>query len=125
MLTTAYCGRTIEDWWASLRVKNAFPHPHGMEAAMKPASSKLPPILHDNEDLRRKFVRYCTQNVTDLNIDNAREYIINTLFPAAFELTIDSDTDNHQESRIDAMKRLYKVSDIPVNYLGVVNLLWV
>ncbi len=80
---------------------------------MKPASSTLLPILRDNEDLRRKFVRYCTQNVTDLNKDNAREYIINTLLPAAFELTVDCDADNHQESQIGALKRLYNVSESP------------
>ncbi len=76
--------------------KNAFPHPRGMEATMKPASSKLPPILRDNEDLRKKIVRYCTQNVMDLKMHNAREYIIITLLPAVLELTIDCDADNHQ-----------------------------
>ena len=96
IITTPYCGRTIEDWWALFRVKNAFPHPCGMEATMKPASSKLPPILRDNEDLRKKIVRYCTQNVMDLKMHNAREYIIITLLPAVLELTIDCDADNHQ-----------------------------
>ncbi len=84
-----------------------------MEATMKPASSKLPPILRDNEDLRNKIVRYCTQNVMDLNMDNAREYIIITLLPAVLELTIDCDADNHQQSQIGALKRLYKVSKSP------------
>ncbi len=56
---------------------------------------------------------YCTQNVKDLNIENAREYTMNILLLAAFPLTIHSGTDNHQESRADALKRLYKVPQTP------------
>jgi len=70
----------------------------------------LPPILLDNEDLKRKFVRFCTQNVTDLNINLAREYIINTLLPEAFALTSDSE---QNEDVISEAMRHYKVSNEP------------
>ena len=61
----------------------------------------LPPVLRYNEDLRRIFIRFCTQNVTDLNINVAREYVINTLLPEAFELTSKEE------------KRMYKISEDP------------
>ncbi len=60
----------------------------------------LPPVLRYNEDLKRKFVRFCTQNVTDLNINVAREYVIKTLLPTAFELTSNEE------------KQMYKISEV-------------
>jgi hypothetical protein len=47
----------------------------------------LSTVLRYNEDLKRKFVRFCTQNVTGLNINVPREYVINTLLLTAFEHT--------------------------------------
>jgi hypothetical protein len=41
------------------------------------------------------------QNVTDLNINVAREYVINTLLPTAFELTSNEE------------KWMYKISNDP------------
>ena len=71
----------------------------------------LPTILRENEDLKRKFVRYCTQNVTDLNINLARLYIIKTLLPEAFQLTSNSDETDQQ--LMSKAKQQYKVSDEP------------
>ncbi len=110
IITNKYCHRTIADWWAIFKVNNAFPHPCGIEVNSD-KKVLLPPILHDNEDLRQKFVRFCTHNLTDLNIDVAREYIIDALLPEAFPLTISDD--NHQESRKDALRHIYKMSETP------------
>ncbi len=101
IFATPYSGRTIEEWWTVFREKNVFPHPRGFDAALKPQSAMLPPVLRYNEDLRRKFIRFCTQHVTDLNINVAREYVIKTLLPAAFELTSNEE------------KRVYKISEDP------------
>jgi hypothetical protein len=76
----------IEEWCSTFREKNAFPHPRVLDASFKPQSAMLPPVLHYNVDLKRKFVRFCTQNVTDLNTNIAREYVSNILLPTAFEL---------------------------------------
>jgi hypothetical protein len=111
IFTNQYCCQTIADWWAIFKVNNAFPHPCGIEVNSDKKKGLLPPILRDNEDLRRKFVRFCTHNLTDLNIDVAREYIIGTLLPEAFPLTISDD--NHQESRKDALRRIYMMSETP------------
>jgi hypothetical protein len=53
-------------------------------------------------------VGFCTQNVTDLNINLASEYAIKTLLPAAFQLTSDNMIN---EEVISEAKRCYKVSD--------------
>jgi hypothetical protein len=55
-------------------------------------------------------VRFCIQNVTDLNINLAREYVIKTLLPEAFQLT--SDNMITEEVILEA-KRCHKVSDEP------------
>jgi hypothetical protein len=60
IFTTAHSGWTIEEWWAIFHEKNAF-LPCGLDASLKTQSAMLPPVLHYNEDLKRKVVRFCTQ----------------------------------------------------------------
>jgi hypothetical protein len=59
----------------------------GRGGSYKKKTDVLPPFLCDNEDLHQKFVKHCTNNLGDLSIEMAREWIIEKLIPAAYPLT--------------------------------------
>jgi len=88
-ITTPYCWRTILDWWSIYKINDGFIHPRG-EGQIKKSKENLPPFFRDNEDLHKKFVRYCTSNLNDLSIDLAKEYDIDHLIPMGFPLTLTS-----------------------------------
>ena len=79
VFATPYKARSVMNWWHEFRKNDAFPHPRGLNGVFKRAKERLPPFLADNEDLLKKFVSYCTANLSDLSVDLAREYVIEQL----------------------------------------------
>jgi hypothetical protein len=84
IISTPYNECTVRDWWAIFKVKNCFPHPRGPEGNIKKSKERIPPFLAENEDLHSKFVRHCTNNLNDLSIELAKEYVTETLIPLGF-----------------------------------------
>jgi len=54
---------------------------------------RIPPFLRDNEDMQQKFIRHCTNNLSDLSIDVAKEYVTDVLIPSAYPLTSEFSAD--------------------------------
>ena len=90
IITKSYTGTTIEEWWVIFCENNCFPHPHGNENNTNKYKSRLPPFLCDNEDLHKKIIKYCMQNLSDLTIEHAKQFIIDKLYPLAVPHTEDN-----------------------------------
>jgi len=112
IITTAYSGETIEDWWISFRTKNGFTHPRGNEGCSKEYKSRLPLFFRDNEDLHNMFVKWGTENLSDLTTERARQFIVDKLYPLAVPLTEGSAQEQENE-RAQILKRLYNLSPTP------------
>jgi len=110
LLTTSYTPRTIQNWWQEFRQSDCFPHSRGFEASIKKAKDRIPPFLHDNEDMQQKFIRHCTNNLSDLPIDLAKEYVTDVLIPSAYPLTSDFSADD----RAAMLLQRYGLSVTPV-----------
>ena len=109
LFATPYKERQVQRWWNAFKVKNCFPHPRGEEAHTKKTKDVLPPFLRDNEDLHQKFVKHCTNNLGDLSIEMAREWIIEKLIPAAYPLTSEFTMDD----RKTLLLQNYQLSETP------------
>jgi hypothetical protein len=63
---------------------------------MKRSKERIPPFLAENEDLHKQFVRHSTNNLNNLTIDLAKEYVTETLIPLGFPLTEDFSADDRK-----------------------------
>jgi len=99
----------VQRWWSIFKVKNSFPHPRGEEAVTKASKDILPPFLWENEDLHQKFIKHCTNNLGDLSIDMAREWIVDKLIPVAYPLT----SELMAEDRKALLLQHYHLSETP------------
>jgi len=66
----------------------------------------LPAFFCENPDLYEKFVKYCTLNLQDLNINLTREYVSNKLAPAVI-------VNINQPAHADLLKALYGIRENP------------
>jgi len=80
---TIYKGGTVKRWWQIFWEKDTFHHPWGQMATTSLYWQKLQAFFHKNPNLHKEFVKYCTLNLQDLNVNLAREYVSNKLIPAA------------------------------------------
>ena len=69
---------------------------------------KLPAFFHKNPNLHKKFVKYCTLNQQDLNVNLTREYVSSKFIPAAAAIA-----DINQPAQHDLLKALYGVGENP------------
>jgi hypothetical protein len=81
----------------------------GRRGSYKKNKDVLPPFLCDNEDLHETFVKHCTNNLGDLSIEMAKEWIIEKLIPAAYPLTSEFAMDD----RKTLLLQHYQLSEMP------------
>jgi hypothetical protein len=108
-LTASFSGRTVEDWWRSFRQNNGFPHPRGMDGNSMTYKQRLPPLLRDHEDLRRKFLKFCATNLSDLSVERVQEFVRDDLLPTFIPLTNEMSVDDRKH----LLEGLYGLSDNP------------
>jgi len=95
---TIYKGQTVKQWWQIFQEKDAFHHHRGQMATTSLYWLKLPAFFCEYPALHKKFVKYCTLNLQDLNVNLAWQYVSDKLIPAAIA---------------DLLKALYGIGENP------------
>ena len=116
LFANKYTGKTVEDWWIAFRQKDGFLHPRGIEGSSQNYKSRLPRIFRENEDLHSKFVKWAMQNLGDLTVERARQYLVDVIYPLA--VPVDQGTlEEQKKERTEILSRLYKIGPSPCHYI--------